>query len=55
MIHWSKDYLWLVKVLLKRSVDVGAVRKTKILPCKIEDKKGMLKNGRCLGVRHKQQ
>lgn len=39
----------------QRSIDVGAVRKTKILPCKIEGKKGMLTNGRCLGARQEQQ
>lgn len=33
----------LVKVLVKRNVDVGAVRKARILPCRVGGKKGMLK------------
>lgn len=33
----------LVKVLLKKSVDVGAARKAQILPCRTGKKMGMLK------------
>lgn len=45
------SYLLLVKVFPKRSVDIGVVRKAKILPCRIVIKSGMLKvNFKMIGV-----